>query len=195
MVPLFVDVATSSDEDVPPPIREVNAIGVGYPGDNGELSVEVLLDDIPAKFREIVFKVGGRAMSDQNGGGSMKDLRLIGWDIDTVWQTLNGMLLRSKGPRIYDFHASIYKKWSNNKFGDLRRIATQGWYCDGFKTPFEKYVKWVLPESDAAMATQPHPEGRTIKATNVSELIDIMTTRVVAMVDLWDKYTRGGKYE
>ena len=182
MVPMFIDLAVESME-APPPMREPVAVMVGYPAGD-DLITEFIGegDDIPTGFRGIAEKLGGRALGD---GSPANDVRLVGWDVYQVWQTLNGMLLRSKGPHIYNWRQSIYDKWGKAKFGDLRLIATQGWYCD-FKVPFEQYANWLIG-TKLLPIDMPSLYGR-------EGLQKAMEERIGAMAEIWDKYTRGGKY-
>lgn len=182
MTPMFIDLAVESME-APPPMREPVAVAIGYP-DGDDLVTEFIGpgDDIPAEFRAYVAAAGGRPLGD---GSPEKDLRLIGWDVYQVWQTLNGMLLRSKGPRLYNWHQSIYDKWGKARFGDLRLIATQGWYCD-FQVPFEQYANWLL-------GTKLQPIDMP-SLYGTEGLRKVMEERIGAMAEIWDKYTRGGKY-
>lgn len=182
MTPMFIDLAVESLE-APPPMREPVSIMLAYPMNEDLVTTFIGEgDDIPFRFREIVLSVGGRALGD---GSPANDLRLVGWDVYQVWQTLNGMLLRSRGPRLYNWHQSMYEKWGRTKFGDLRLIATQGWYCD-FQEPFDKYANWLLGTKLASI-DMPSLYGR-------EDLQKAMEERVGVMADLWDKYTRGGKY-
>lgn len=173
MTPMFVDMAVES-LDAPPPMRKPVAVAIGFP-DGGDLVTEFAFgDDVPKAFAGTVRKVGGGKLRD---GSSANDLRLVGWDMAHVWQTLNGMALRSRF-RLYDWHHSVYEKWSRMKFGDLRLIATQGWYCDDLV--FEEYANWLLGSRLTPLC------GDILR--DAGGLREAMEERVFAMAEMWRMY-------
>lgn len=177
MTPMFIDLAVES-LDAPAPMREPVALAMGFP-DGGDLVTEFAFGaDVPKAFADTVRMVGGEKLRD---GSPANDLRLVGWDVSQTWQTLNGMALKSRF-RLYNWHQSIHDRWGRTKFGDLRLVATQGWYC-GEGLEFEEYANWLLGTRLKPLCGDILGDAARLKAA--------MDDRIGAMADMWSMYVEG----
>lgn len=207
MIPVFIDIASWCDER-PLVAREIAAVALGWQNGTDDFRVEVVVPaDAHGKLcdcgydaksclvskepmHEIV-KIAERISPPNPFGDPSKDLRLVGWDINSkVWPLLDVNMMR-EGCSLFRFRCSIWKKWNDNRFGDLRNLLTQGFYCaKDDDIPFDDFVEILygnrLPSFDsAAEAGRYNPRAR-------GALVDIMAPRIMAMADLYEKH--GGTY-
>ena len=199
MTPVFIDIA-SWCEICPLVAREVAAVAIGWQDGEDDFTVEVVVpSDVCEKLRECGYDTSGCTVSDRpmhkvsrtitslGGvnpfGDPATDLRLVGWDINSkVWPLLDANMMR-EGCSLYRFRCSIWKKWNDNRFGDLRNLLTQGYYCaKDDDMPFEDFVEVITGNK------VPVFDGTMVAGLSRGSLEKAMADRILAMVDLYNKY-------
>lgn len=202
MIPMFIDIA-SWCETCPLVAREIAAVALGWQEGNDDFRVEVVVpSDAAGKLYDCGYQLHGclvsrtpmhevvRIAEGVGGvnpfGDSVRDLRLVGWDVNSkTWPLLDVNMMR-EGCSLYRFRCSIWKKWNDTRFGDLRNLLTQGFYCaKDDDMPFEDFVEIVSGEKVPSFDGS---GSMTAAPGSLGELSDVMAPRIMAMVDLYDKY-------